>query len=155
MANISGQLMIAPQELDKISTTQELPLRARAMDKDGNEYIYLKGVADTAVGRFVTFDEAGITALLAANAKGSVATAMAATVADRYGWYQIYGSGIGSLAANCADNADLYATATAGVADDAIVAGDRIKGALARGAVTDAANAAVQLNYPFIDDMAD
>lgn len=117
----------------------------------GNQYIFLQGVASTAEGSWVTFDEAGVTALLAANAIGPVAIAQAATVADTKGWYLIYGSCNAKVAAGFADNGNLYATATAGTADDAVVAGDRIKNAIGRSAVSGGFTTA-QVWYPFMDD---
>ena len=58
---------------------------------------------------------------------GPVAFAMAATVANEYGWYQIGGKAVGKVAASFADNADCYLTSTAGTIDDADVAGDYIR----------------------------
>jgi hypothetical protein len=152
MANISGQLMISPQELDKVSTTQELPLGARAMDKDGNEYIYLLGLADTGAGSWVTFNESYATALLAGNAVGPVAIAMAAIVASRYGWYQIYGVNTVAKTDTVATDKQLYIDGTAGRADDANVAGDLILGAYSMTA--DTSNVAtVHITYPTVTDV--
>lgn len=123
----------------------------------GKEYIFLKAPSSGVVGNWVTFDEAFIATKLAANAKGQVAVLMGTTTDNTYGvWAQIFGPASGFNGANCADNADLYATATAGLADDAVVVGDRIKGAWAR-ALIGGSNAvgAVQLAYPFVDDIAD
>lgn len=117
----------------------------------GNQYVFLQGLADTALGSWVTYDEAGVTALLAANAIGPVAIAQAATVADTKGWYLVYGSCSAKVAVGFADNGNLYATATAGEADDAIVAGDRVKNAIGRSAVADGV-ATVQVWTPFMDD---
>src|SRR5215207_11732851 len=60
------------------------------------EFVYLKGVASTAVGSWVLYNEDdGTTSLLAANDIGQVAVAMSANVANQYGWYQINGKAIG------------------------------------------------------------
>ena len=90
------------------------------------------------------------------NAVGRVAIATAAIVADKYGWYQIYGKNEDALAgaAITADKA-LY-LGTAGTVDDADVAGDLIKGAISRSAAGGAGSAfTVELNYPLVDDAAD
>ena len=119
------------------------------------EFIYLQGVASTAVGSWVTFDaDAGTTALLAANAIGPVAVAMSACVANNYGWYQIYGKAVGLALAGFVDNANVYATATAGSVDDAVVAGDRVKNCKGASAVgTPSANLAeFEIQYPVMDD---
>jgi len=46
----------------------------------------------------------------------------------------------------------VYATATGGKVDDAVVAGDRIKNALFRAAGTGATTVLAQVWYPFMDD---
>jgi hypothetical protein len=140
--------------IDRIDSSDICGVMTRKRDNLGNEYIYLKGVASTALGSWVTFDELGVTALLAANAIGQVAIAQAATIASTYGWYLIAGSCQAKVAASFADNGNLYATATAGTADDAVVAGDRIKCATGRSAIdaTVTGCALVQVNYPFMDD---
>lgn len=135
----------------EIDTVQQFPLNSRQKDQNGNEYIYLKGVANTIVGAFVTFDEVGVTTLLAANAIGPVAIAQAATVASTFGWYLIYGSCNGKVSAAFADNGNVYATATAGEVDDAVVAGDRVKNAVGRSAIA-AGVALMQVRYPEMDD---
>lgn len=90
------------------------------------EFVYLKGVASTAVGDVVIYDQyAGTTTRAVAGSRGPVAVAMSANVASQYGWYQVGGSAVvksGTVAAN----APLYVTATAGTVDDAVVAGDKI-----------------------------
>lgn len=119
------------------------------------EFIYLKGVASTVAGSWVTFfQDDNSTVLLAANAIGPVAIAMSANVANQYGWYQIYGKAVGLALTGYLDNALVYATATAGSVDDAVVAGDRVKAALGASAVgTPAAGfAEFEIQYPLMDD---
>lgn len=92
------------------------------------EFIFLKGLAATAVGTWVTYNtDDNTTTLLAANAIGPVAVAMSANLAGYNGWYQIGGKAVGKALVAFLDNANVYATATAGSVDDAIVAGDRVK----------------------------
>lgn len=57
------------------------------------EFIYLKGIASTVVGSLVSYDGAHVTALcpVGNNISRNVAVAMAAIVANKYGWYQISG----------------------------------------------------------------
>ncbi|MGH8676447.1 MAG: hypothetical protein ACREVG_19330, partial [Burkholderiales bacterium] len=56
-------------------------------------FIYLPGVASTVVGTMVDYDlNAGTTTLSPATAGvGQVAVALAATVATKFGWYQVEG----------------------------------------------------------------
>ena len=79
---------------------------------------------------------------------------MAATVADTWGWYQLQGKAVGACLALFADNANVYATATAGSVDDAIVAGDRVKGAVGASAIgtPSAGLAEFEIARPFMDD---
>ncbi len=119
------------------------------------EFIYLKGVASTTLGSWVTYNaDDNSTALLAANAIGPVAVAMAATVANTYGWYQIGGKAIGKALTAFADDANVYATSTAGSIDDAVVAGDRVKNAKGASAVgtPSAGLAEFEITRPWMDD---
>ncbi|CAN7371051.1 hypothetical protein [Aminobacter sp. LjRoot7] len=119
------------------------------------EFIYLQGVASTAVGSWVVYNpDDWSTVLLGADAIGSVAVAMSANVASQYGWYQIKGKAIGKTLAGFLDNANVYATATAGSVDDAVVAGDRVKNAKGASAVgtPSAGLAEFEIDRPFVDD---
>lgn len=119
------------------------------------EFIYLKGLDTTARGTWVTYNlDDGSTALLAANAIGPVAVAMGATVTGTWGWYQIQGKAVGKALAAFADNGNVYATATAGSIDDAVVAGDRVKGAVGASAVDTPSTglAEFEIARPFMDD---
>lgn len=119
------------------------------------EFIYLKGVASTLLGSWVTFNADDFTtALLAADAIGPVAVAMSDNVANQRGWYQLYGKAVGKALTGFVDNANVYATATAGSVDDAVVAGDRVKGAKGASALgtPSAGLAEFEIAYPFVDD---
>lgn len=143
---------------DNSTTAQHvLGTRVQGVDVDYGvgEFIYLKGAAATVEGSFVTFASDDFsTALLAGSAIGPVAVALRATVAGQFGWYQIYGKAVGRVLAGFLDNANVYATATAGSADDAVVAGDRVKNCVGGSAVgTPAADLAeMEIAYPFMDD---
>lgn len=122
---------------------------------DDKEFIYLKGVASTVAGSWVTFDEAGVTTLAVADAQGRVAVAMAATVASTWGWYQIYGSVSALCLASFVDNGKVYLTSTDGSVDDTDVAGDAVIGAVGRSARdTTTGKATFELNYPMVMDLA-
>ncbi len=128
------------QDIDDTSTSEDVELGTivRAVDPTYGygEFIYLQGVASTAVGSWVTYNyDDNSTTLLAANAIGPVAIAMSANVASQYGWYQISGKGVGKALASFADGGKVYATATAGSIDDAVVAGDVVLGAKGASAV--------------------
>jgi hypothetical protein len=121
---------VGAQPIAVTETTQLHPIGDRLFATDptygAGEFVYLKGVASTAVGDVVIFDQyAGTTTRAVAGSRGPVAVAMSANVASQYGWYQIAGSAVvtcGTVSAN----APLFVTATAGSVDDAVVTGDKI-----------------------------
>lgn len=150
---------VGMQAIADTSTTKQHPLGTRVKAVDDTygegEFIYLKGVANTAVGSWVKYNQDDhSTSLLAANDIGPVAVAMSANVADQYGWYQVYGKAVGKALTAYADNGLVYATATAGSIDDAVVAGDRVKNALGASAVGTPSTglAEFEIQYPFMDD---
>lgn len=123
------------QNIADTSTTKnhEIGKRVRARDVGTTaygeaEFIYLKGVASTAVGSLVMYDHDGATTLTVARIKGPVAVAMSANVASGFGWYQIQGRAVVKCA-TVAANTIMYVTASAGVVDDAVVTGDIVYGA--------------------------
>lgn len=155
MAELIGP-WISAGNTSKVSTpSAEHAVGTRAFDADGNEYIYLKGVASCVAGSWVSFDEGGTTILTAANAKGRVGVAMAAIVASTWGWFQIYGKNTIALSSTAiSDNAQLYLSATAGKIADDDVAGDLVIGAIARGTAGISSPFTVELNYPIVIDVA-
>jgi len=150
MANLTGYVGVFAGDTSVIDTTLKHALGTRAIDADGNEYIYLQGIGSTVAGSWVVFDEAHLTTLTVANVKGRVGIAMAAIVVSSYGWYQIYGKNTIALGVSGSidDNDKLWVTATPGVVDDTDVAVDLIIGALARSADATGVFTA-ELNYPF------
>ena len=122
------------------------------------EFIYLLGIASTAVGEVVVYNPDDFSTTLAvANSVGPVATSMSVNVASQWGWYQIQGKGVALVLAGFADNADCYLTATAGSIDDANVGGDYIrgmKGASATGTPSTGL-AEVELARPSVADLKD
>ena len=122
------------------------------------EFIYLKGIAATAVGSVVVYNSDDFsTALAAANAIGPLATAMSANVASQYGWYQISGKGVAKVLAGFVDNADCYLTSTAGSIDDTDVAGDYVSGMKGASAIDTPSTglAEVEMWRPFVRDGLD
>jgi hypothetical protein len=144
----------APGEVDSEARN---PIGATAIDSDGYEYIYLKGVANTIAGSWVTFDEAGVTAGIdtdaASSVIGPVAIATAAVVANKFGWYGRKGT-FSAGAGTVADNAPVFATSTVFIADDAELDDMQILGAVWRS--TDSSSlATVQINNPWIGHAVD
>lgn len=159
MAYQAQETFIVPQAIADTSTTALLPLgtivRATDPTYGSGEFIYLAGAANTAIGSWVTYNQDdNTTTLLAANAIGPVAVAMSANIASQYGWYQISGKAVGKVLAGYVDNALVYATATAGSVDDAVVAGDRVKLALGASAIGTPSSgfAEFEIQRPFMDD---
>lgn len=139
--------------LTDIHSTIANPLGALYSPDGGkNIYIFLKGVASTAAKDAVTFDENFATTRLVADAVGPVAVAMAATVANKYGWYQIFGLGSVKSDTVAAGDVALYIDTVTGRVDDAAVTGDLILGMYAQAA--DATNVlAVRLSFPHVTNI--
>lgn len=136
-----------------VDSVQKFRFGTRKRHYDGSEWIYLKGVSSLVAYDAVTFDEAGVTTLLAANAKGPVAFAGAALDATtKYGWFCIYGKCYANLVASSADNATIGRETTDGKVGDGRAAGDEICGAFSRTATTTAATGYIQISYPFVND---
>jgi hypothetical protein len=157
MAYLISDARIGAQPIADTSTTQQHALgtivRAEDTTYGAGEFIYLKGLAST-VGSVVLYSPDDFTtSLLAANDIGPVAVAMSANVASQYGWYQIQGKAV-VKAGTVADNGNVYATATGGTVDDAVVAGDRLKGAKFASAdgTPSAGLAECEIARPFMDD---
>ena len=115
MAYTISTPLVGAQPIAVTDTTQNHAVGAIVRGVDPTygegEFIYLKGVASTAVGSIVTYNtSSGTTALapVGTNKPQPVAVAMSANVANQYGWYQISGiavvakSATVSLAANVA-----------------------------------------------------
>lgn len=95
----------------------------------GGEFIYLKGAASTAAGDVIDYDLlAGTTTRTpATGGNGPVAIAVAAIVANKFGWYQI--AGIATVnAPTVAAVGDCYVSAIATL-DEGAVSGEAILGA--------------------------
>jgi hypothetical protein len=145
----SGPRMTAVGNPTTVYTTEIVPLGTTAVDNDGNEYIFLEGVADVVAGDWVTYDGDYLAARLAANAVGQVAIFLAAVVASSYGWACRKGRFAGANADAVAANTALYIDATAGRVDDDVVAGDLVANAFAAAAAA-ANKVTVDINYPFV-----
>lgn len=160
MAYVITENRLGQSLIGSIDSTAAVPVGTIVTATDptygAGEFIYLKGVASTAVGSWVTYNlDDGSTALLAANAIGPVGVAMAATVASTWGWYQISGKAVGKALASYADNGLVWATATAGSVDDAVVDGDMVH--LAKGAsaidTPSSGFAEFEISRPYTDDI--
>jgi len=149
---------ISPGDIDTIYSRTAVQLGTRFVDQDGGEYIFLKGVASTVAGSWVTYDsnDEYQTTLLATGALGSVAVAQAATVAGKYGWYCIWGTTVGKSYADAAWTAPAVCGRTS--ADGSVgqnpTAGDVIYGAFLRSSMDASSgntSTTFQLMYPFLD----
>jgi len=86
------------------------------------EFIYLLGVASTAIGSIVAFDASTYQTVLCAvggNIPRPIAVSMSANVASQYGWYQISGQAV--CAKTC--TVSLAAGAAVGVLTTGLIAG--------------------------------
>lgn len=152
---------IGTQPIATTDTTQNHSLGKIVRASDGTnagEFIYLKGVASTVVGSWVTYNaDDGTTTLTVADAVGPVAVAMSINDATTdFGWYQIQGKASALALASFADNGDCYLTSTPGYLDDADVAGDYVRNAKGASSGT-TSNGLVEFEIarPFVSDGKD
>lgn len=151
---------VIPHNIDETLTTQMMPLGSRVRARDTSatnnqgegEFVYLKGVAATAAGDVVEYDNnAGTTTRWAGTAnKGKpLAVAMSANVANQFGWYQVEGLSVANISGVVAAGDSAYWQATATISSTA-VAGKQLMGAIAVSAngVPSAGKALYQLTAP-------
>ncbi len=141
-------------DLTRLFTSGDMPAVGERWEDPttGNEYIFLKGVASTVAGDPVIFNAAGETTRLAGSGVGAVAIAMAAIVADTWGWYQIYGSGSAKVVAT--GGVRVYGSTVTGQLTATVVTGALIHGlytASGDGNTVTGSLTAVELSYPTVD----
>lgn len=126
MAFVIRNALAGTQAIADTSTTQKHPLGTIVAADDatlgGGEFIYLLGVASTAVGSVVTYDASTYQTVLSAvggNIPRPIAIAMSANVAAQYGWYQV--SGVATVKKTC--TISLAAGAAVGVLTTGLIAG--------------------------------
>lgn len=163
MAWIFQENRLGLQPIEVTSTVQNTDegTIARAYDSagtfGGGEFIYLKGVASTAVGMLVNYDPVAHTTTLTpntANRNSPVAVAMSANVASQWGWYQIGGAAvIKKSAINVAPNVPVYQSATIGRVMSTAASGKQIMNARTVNAASVASATStirVLINRPFM-----
>lgn len=163
MTFLYSGMKVGVQPITETSATQRHPLgtRVRAIDSSygEGEFVYGIGVANTIVGSvvFLSADDGQTALAAAAGGQGDLGLAMSINLAAGYGWYQVYGKGVGKVLAGFADNAQCYLTATAGSIDDADVSGDLIVGMKGASAIDTPTTgfAELELNYPVVAGVAD
>ncbi len=133
MAWTVNENLLIGQPIADASSTQKHPLgmiiRAKDPTYGSGEFIYLKGVASTAVGDWVGYQPSlGTSVRAVADGKYPLAVAMAACdTTTKFGWYQIAGVAIAKgLTSITHSSGNLYLTGTAGSVDDTSVIGDAI-----------------------------
>jgi hypothetical protein len=149
-SKFTGKVQSVSGYVGDIDTSQRNTLGAIVTMDDGNEYIYLKGVASTLVDDVVTFNATTYqTVRIVADAVGSVAIASAAILGANWGWYLILGFGTAN-SDTVAAAGGLFIDGTAGRVDDASVAGDFVNGMVSTAADT-ANKLPVHLtSYPYV-----
>ena len=146
--------VVSGGDTSEVHSAPKNALGTRAYDRNGNEYMYVEGVASVAAGDFCTISGARKLVRLAADAVGPVGVAMAALVASTYGWVQVGGVvEVANIATATTGDAALYASGTAGRASVSLVEGDLIVGARAEGNAASNVGKAVLCN-PFVTNDA-
>lgn len=111
------------------------------MANDGSMLVYVTATSTISQYNAVVIDAFGgavpVTTTNSTNSK-RVAFAQTSIASSYFGWVQVGGRPLVSLAANCAPNVPLYTTATAGILDDATVSGGLILGMVATNTISNA-----------------
>jgi len=143
-------------QIETVDTAQKFTLgqtcKARHVTGDyEGEFVYMKGVASCVAGAWalLNYDNYTVSLLIDTNV-GGVGIAIGATIASTFGWFQTKGKAEGWLAASCADNAELYTTAVAGVVDDVVTGQFQIWGARCAETVTSSAVGEVEIHNPVV-----
>lgn len=140
-----------------IDSVQKAPLGmiAHAVDPvlGGGEFIYLQGVAFTAPGTLVSYDQMNKTTTLgpgaAANSGTPLAVAMAATIGSTFGWYQISGNAVVSKDGTALTAGGVVGIGTVAGTVGASSASKQILGAhVINAAATGASTANLQISRP-------
>ena len=125
---MSEIINVIGSKVAETTTTQEQELGFIAVDSDGTKRQYVQADGALVANEFVIINKdnqcAKLTLTLAAAGLGKkVGISEIAFADDEYGFVVVEGQTTGKVAANCAANALLYTTATAGVLDDATSTG--------------------------------
>lgn len=146
---------IGCQPIANTETVQKHPLGTIVKGFDPTygeaEFIYLVGVASTAVGSPVTYSTTAWTTTLApvgTNIPQPIAVSMSANVASQYGWYQISGNAVALKSSASLDPGAAVGVATAGYLT-ATATGKEVFGAVVSATATGSATSVtVMINRP-------
>lgn len=159
MAYIFSDTALGMQPIATTSTVQKHALgtirRAQDTTYGSGSFMYLKGVASTAIGTVVVYDQyLGTTTIApATGGKGPVAISMSANVASQWGWYQIEGAAVVAAPNAMVVGAEVFMlAATPGSVDDAQVNGEQVVGAVVSTTTgtPSAGLAVIQISRPFL-----
>jgi len=152
--------LLGTQKIADTSTVQLHPAGTivRAVDPTygAGEFIYLKGVASTAVGSVVSYSTSAFTTTLGVTVEKvprPLAVAMSANVANQWGWYQIAGVAVVAKLATTsfAAGAALAIASTGSGTAIATASGNEVQGAMVAvvaSAATGRTSVQVVLNRP-------
>lgn len=137
--------------LTQVDDSATFTLGSRVINKSGNEYIYLSGVASTVAYDWVTFTgiSSGSVARLDTSSKGCVGIAQGAITNNKYGWFLVAGEGKGNIGVTCTAGSVLYSSGTAGQSGGSLVQDNLVAGAFAKTANA-GGSATVCIHYPFM-----
>ncbi len=146
-----GHMLASASVVGTVDTVQRNELGARIQASNGNEYVYLAGVASCTEGDFVTYNATTYVAVrLVKDAVGMVAIAPAAILATNWGWFLIKGFYATANAQNIKNTGGVFCSTTAGAVDDSSVAGDFVNGVLSTVSSDTAGKFAAQISYPYV-----
>lgn len=146
----SGPPLVGIGSPTRVDATPQMELGFRGTDTEGNEYVYVRGVANAASGDVVTILGTYAVVRILPEQNGPVGVLAAAIGADQYGWALRKGVATVRAATGAAAGANVFAvTAVAGQVDDGSVVGGHVLNAMFTSAEANDM-ATVLVAYPFI-----
>lgn len=167
MANLSAQgLQVAPKPTSLGSTNPEVPVGTKAVDVNGNVYVYLQAGESFIAGEWCVYDASYVATQLGSASRGPVAIVDGTMTSDDYFWGMIegvYTAAIGSSDVTSAGQLAKLATSDAGaVTEGTSAAVGIVQNAISRSASSTATSPVpgegyglftVQLNRPFVSGL--
>lgn len=150
--------LISP--LDQVDSSARFTVGSRTTTNDGNEYIYLPGIASCAQYDWVIYNRGtssgttkasyGSVTRINITTAGNAGIAQAAILGPKYGWFMIKGAGWGNAGAQVSSGSPIYASGTVGLVSTTVNAGNAVYNAFATQAGVSGGTCRVVINYPVI-----
>ncbi len=141
--------------LNQVDSSAAYTVGTKTMTKNGNEYIYLPGVASVATYDWVTYitsatglSYGSVTRLATSGAVGLVGIAQGTIISNKWGWFQIAGTAIGNCNSIATTKA-VYASVTVAVVWTTVSTNEMIANAFCTASASDGTTTFL-IDHPYI-----